>query len=339
MSHSHLALAALISLSCSLLAQDTAKAEVWYADFDKAVLAAKEAKKDLLVDFTGSDWCGWCIKLHEEVFQHASFLEGAQKQYVLVALDFPQDDAIKAKVPNPARNEELQQKYGIQGFPTILLMNPEGEVYAKASYQPGGPEKYLTYIEAEAKKGKDALASVSTFSGELAKAADAAAKKVVIEKAIEALGKAGGDSVAAPALAKVVKEALTLDADNKMGLKAQALKAILAAGQGDEAVVGMAKELDPKNENGLFERYVESVFGRVNDEDTCKAAIKALEELDGLGGAKDKELGVRLLSNAAMWCQGPLQDSANAKKWAQKAKDLKPENERMLKMLEEILGS
>jgi len=106
----------------------------WYDDFDVAVEAAKREKKDLLVDFTGSDWCGWCIRLHKEVFDHAAFDAGVKDHFILVALDFPRGEAAKKKVPNPARNNELQQKYGVRGFPTILLMGADGEVYGKTGY-------------------------------------------------------------------------------------------------------------------------------------------------------------------------------------------------------------
>ena len=68
--------------------------EGWVADFDVAVKQAREQGKHLLVDFTGSDWCGWCIKLHDEVFAKEAFLKAAQEKYVLVALDFPRDQAI-----------------------------------------------------------------------------------------------------------------------------------------------------------------------------------------------------------------------------------------------------
>ena len=61
--------------------------EGWIADFDEAVKLAKAEKKDLFVDFTGSDWCGWCKKLDAEVFSKEEFLTAAKKSFVLVALD------------------------------------------------------------------------------------------------------------------------------------------------------------------------------------------------------------------------------------------------------------
>ena len=112
---------------------------VWTEDFEAAKAKAKAEGKDLLIDFTGSDWCHWCVKLKEEVFDHESFSTEATKHFVLVELDFPskapQDPKIKAQ------NQALQKKYNISGYPTILLTDHSGAVYGRTGYQAGGPEK------------------------------------------------------------------------------------------------------------------------------------------------------------------------------------------------------
>jgi protein disulfide-isomerase len=113
---------ALIFGATALLAQPSLADETWFYEFDAAAAAAAESGKDLLVDFTGSDWCGWCHKLNDEVFDHQVFLDGVADQYVLVKLDFPRSDEAKAKVPNPDRNAELRDAHGVRGYPTILLM-------------------------------------------------------------------------------------------------------------------------------------------------------------------------------------------------------------------------
>ncbi len=117
---------------------------LWQTDFKAAQAKAKEEKKYLLVDFTGSDWCGWCIKLHNEVFDKEPFKAEAPKQFVLVELDFPhekeQSDDLKKQ------NKELSEKYNIEGFPTVLLMDAEGQVIARTGYREGGPEEYLKQL-------------------------------------------------------------------------------------------------------------------------------------------------------------------------------------------------
>ncbi|MEM9802337.1 MAG: thioredoxin family protein [Planctomycetota bacterium] len=144
-------IATVTALTLSALAAPTTPAgdaAHWYADYDEAVAAAKEQGKDLLVDFTGSDWCGWCIKLDEEVFSQESWWKAAQRQYVLVALDFPRGEKAKAMVPDPQRNVELRDQHGIRGYPTVLLMTPEGDVFGRTGYKKGGPDGYLDHMAA-----------------------------------------------------------------------------------------------------------------------------------------------------------------------------------------------
>jgi len=128
--------------------------EGWTHDFAAAKKQAGEEKKDLLVDFTGSDWCGWCIKLNDEVFKHEPFKTGVKDKFVLVELDYPQDKS-KLSEETIKQNDELQKKYAIQGFPTILLLDAEGKPFARTGYQEGGPEKYVAHLdELRAKKGE-----------------------------------------------------------------------------------------------------------------------------------------------------------------------------------------
>jgi thiol-disulfide isomerase/thioredoxin len=145
-------------------------AEGWLTDFEAAKKQAAAEKKDILVDFTGSDWCGWCIKLDKEVFSTDAFK--AQKDFVLVSLDFPRRKEIPAD--QKARNEALMRLWGVRGFPTIILTNAKGEAYARTGYQAGGPDKYLPHL-AELRKQNNA-AGIKAFGDEQSKLAAAAAK-------------------------------------------------------------------------------------------------------------------------------------------------------------------
>jgi len=117
-------------------------AEGWLTDLDAAKQQAAAEKKDILIDFTGSDWCGWCIKLDKEVFSTPAFK--AQKDFVLVSLDFPRKKELPAD--QKAKNDALAKAWGIQGFPTIILANAAGEPYAQTGYKQGGPEAYLAHL-------------------------------------------------------------------------------------------------------------------------------------------------------------------------------------------------
>ena len=132
----------LASLSFFVYGADDAK---WLTDYEKAKETAKEQNKPILIDFSGSDWCGWCIKLDKEVFSKDEFRKYAEENLVLLLLDFPRRKQMPAE--EKKRNEELAGKFNIQGFPTVLLVDAEGKVIARTGYQPGGPEKYVEHIK------------------------------------------------------------------------------------------------------------------------------------------------------------------------------------------------
>lgn len=142
-------LRSLLAAACAAtfaLGSTFAGGEGWSHDFAAAKKLAAEGKKDLLLDFTGSDWCGWCIKLNEEVFQHDAFKSGVKDKFVLVELDYPKDPS-KLSDATRAQNEELQGRYAVQGFPTILLCDADGKPFARTGYQAGGPEKYVAHLD------------------------------------------------------------------------------------------------------------------------------------------------------------------------------------------------
>ena len=117
----------------------------WKENLEQAVAQAKMENKAVLVNFTGSDWCIWCKRLNSEVFTQKEFEDYAKNNLVLVKLDFPKD--IPQTNETKLYNNTLAQKFGIQGFPTILIMNSKGDLVAKTGYQPGGPTKYVDHIK------------------------------------------------------------------------------------------------------------------------------------------------------------------------------------------------
>jgi thiol:disulfide interchange protein len=126
--------------------------EGWSTDLDKALAEAKAAKKSVLVEFTGSDWCPPCIAMRKNVFSKKEFVQAASKNFILVELDFPKADKALAD-----KNKPLAEKYKIEGFPTVILLNPEGKEFDRffASEYPK-TEDFLKYLdESLQKKGKD----------------------------------------------------------------------------------------------------------------------------------------------------------------------------------------
>jgi thioredoxin-related protein len=121
----------------------------WIEDMDIAQAKAQALKKDLLIDFSGSDWCGWCIKLDKEVFDQETFKQQAPKDFILVKLDYPQrtPQSPKIKAQNEKLAQEFSAKYNFQGYPSVYLATPNGQPYAQNGYQAGGPEKYLQMLK------------------------------------------------------------------------------------------------------------------------------------------------------------------------------------------------
>ncbi|HPM04537.1 MAG TPA: thioredoxin family protein [Candidatus Cloacimonas sp.] len=117
----------------------------WLTDFSKAQELAKELNRPILVNFTGSDWCSWCIKLTKEVFSKEAFVSYATDSLVLLKLDFPR------KIPQTpevkAANEKLAKDFGVQGFPTIVLLDTNGKEINRTGYQPGGAEAYVKHLQ------------------------------------------------------------------------------------------------------------------------------------------------------------------------------------------------
>jgi len=135
----------LIAIGLTLISITASAESSWVTDYKKAQEDAKAGKKLMFLEFTGSDWCGWCMKLDKEVFSTPEFQNYASRNLILVKLDFPrrrpQTEALKKQ------NEQLAQKYGIQGFPTIIVLNGQGEKVGELGYMEGGPSPFLAKLE------------------------------------------------------------------------------------------------------------------------------------------------------------------------------------------------
>ena len=136
----------LIMLAAAAVATGAMAAEGWETDFAKASAKAKAEGKHILIDFSGSDWCGWCIKLDKEVFSKKAFKDYAKDNLVLVLADFPSDKS-KQSAELQKQNQELAKKYGVRGFPTVFILSPGGKTIVKTGYQAGGPEAYVEFIK------------------------------------------------------------------------------------------------------------------------------------------------------------------------------------------------
>ncbi|HEX8489913.1 MAG TPA: thioredoxin family protein [Chthoniobacterales bacterium] len=146
------AAASLLAISCSQssTAEESTKTSAsakngWLTNYAEAQQEAKSQHKLLLMDFTGSDWCGWCVRLEKEVFSQPEFKDYASKNLVLLELDFPRRKELSAEMME--QNQRLAMKYQIQGFPTIVVLDSSGKEIAQLGYVRGGPAAFIAELE------------------------------------------------------------------------------------------------------------------------------------------------------------------------------------------------
>lgn len=142
----------LICAAALLTALLPSWAAEWMTDIEAAKAKAAAENKAVLVDFTGSDWCGWCIRLRKQVLDTPAFETYAKDKFVLMEVDVPQNPKFDKELR--ARNEKLCEQYGVQGFPTIMVITPEGDAV-------GGFSGFLPNVTEAAKPLDAALATAA----------------------------------------------------------------------------------------------------------------------------------------------------------------------------------
>ena len=138
-------------LSALVLAASTVFAgDGWQSNYKAALEQAAKENKPVLLDFTGSDWCGWCVKLDKETFSEASFKKFAAGNLILVEIDFPRNKPQSDEVKK--QNRELQAQFGVDGFPTLVLLDSKGkEIARNPGYLAGGPDALIAWVKKAAK--------------------------------------------------------------------------------------------------------------------------------------------------------------------------------------------
>lgn len=140
----------LLSAAASLVLAVASHAGAnWGTDLDAVLAEAKTSGRHVLVNFTGSDWCGFCIKLHDEVLSGEAFQSWADANAILVELDFPRKKEQSAELK--ARNKALKEKFEVPGFPTVILLNGDGEImHREIGFGPGSGDEWLAKFKAAA---------------------------------------------------------------------------------------------------------------------------------------------------------------------------------------------
>ncbi len=133
-------------------AQSWAKKEIvpektkgWLDDFEAAKKEAATFRQPIFAFFTGSDWCGWCMKLRKEALDEKAFGKFAADNLILFEADFPRTKKISSKIKK--QNSELAERYGVRGYPTVFLLDAEGKELGRTGYQEGGSEAYVKHLK------------------------------------------------------------------------------------------------------------------------------------------------------------------------------------------------
>ena len=257
-----------------LAALAPAWAAEWMTDLEAAKTKAAAENKAVLVDFTGSDWCGWCIRLRKQVLDTPAFETYAKDKFVLMEVDVPQNPKFDQALLK--RNQELCEQYGVSGFPTILVINPKGDVV-------GGFSGYVAST-AEAAKPLDAalataalLAKAETQQGAEQVATLAAAYKSLPEDLREN----------ASALRQRI---IALDTDDTSGMKrlqrvqeqrVALQQAINKAASAAEAIAIVDQALptaEPENKAGMLQIKFQLMFMSAQTVDDIKASAEVMRQ-------------------------------------------------------------
>lgn len=126
--------------------QVSAAEAVWLTDAGQAQTQAKAENKLVLLDFTGSDWCSWCIKFKKDALETDEFKAFAAKKLVLVEVDFPNNKP-QSEAQKKA-NQALSDKYKVEGYPTFVILDSSGkEIGRQTGYLKGGGKAFVEKIE------------------------------------------------------------------------------------------------------------------------------------------------------------------------------------------------
>lgn len=135
------AFAAVLALSATMAMAKPG----WIDDYQKGLSQASTESKYVLLDFTGSDWCPWCMKLDKEIFSQKEFKDYAKDNLVLVELDFPHSKHLTKHITE--QNEKLASQYKITGYPTVIVLDSSGKQVGQLGYLDGGPEAFVAALQ------------------------------------------------------------------------------------------------------------------------------------------------------------------------------------------------
>ncbi len=134
----------LCLLAAAALPLSAKESTAWTTDYQAALAQAKAQQCRVFLFFTGSDWCIWCKRLNAEILSKPEFAHYAADKLVLVEVDFPQTKKLPSALK--AQNDRLAEKYRIEGYPTVIVLDSNGAPVGQLGYQEGGPGPFLAKL-------------------------------------------------------------------------------------------------------------------------------------------------------------------------------------------------
>ena len=137
----------------ALAISNFAVSQEWQTNFEEAKKIATEQDKNVVIVFSGSDWCAPCIKLDKNIWQSEAFKKEAAAEWVLVKANFPRKKANELPKEQTEHNRKLAEKYNMEGsFPLVVVLDKNGKVLGKMGFKNVSPEEYIKMIHALEKK-------------------------------------------------------------------------------------------------------------------------------------------------------------------------------------------
>jgi thioredoxin-related protein len=138
-----------IALGIILFVSTIGFAQDWQTDLEAAKKLATDQDKNIIIVFSGSDWCAPCIKLDKNIWQSDAFKNQSANDWILLKADFPRKKANELSKDHTANNRKLAEKYNIEGsFPLVVLVDKNGKVLGKMGFKNVSPEEYIKMIHA-----------------------------------------------------------------------------------------------------------------------------------------------------------------------------------------------
>lgn len=134
----------LLVFCCCCFFAETQAELAWTTNYQGALSQAKSSGKPIVLFFTGSDWCGWCKKLEEEALNTPEFRQLAGDKFIFVLLDFPMNKPTDPKVVE--QNKQLQQRFNIKGYPTLIILDKDGNQIGSTGYRAGGARAFAEHL-------------------------------------------------------------------------------------------------------------------------------------------------------------------------------------------------